>query len=83
MQKTNLKQFSTAFPAFPSQDQFGRVFSPFPGMLLLDYFALTIYANNLDNISAEEAVNFAQNLIQKLAELQSDNFTDTSTLTAI
>ena len=73
MSKTNFKQFSTAFPAIPSQDQFGRPVAIFPGMTMLDYFALTIYANNTEHLSPEESINFAHNLIQKLYEIQSES----------
>lgn len=72
MSQQNLKKFSTAFPAFPSQDQFGRPVAVFPGMTILDYFALTIFANNLNHVSPEEAVAFAENLIHKLYETQSE-----------
>lgn len=68
----NLKQFSTAFPAFPSQDQFGRPVAVFPGMTILDYAAITIYAHNCDNLSPFEAVNIAQSLIHELYVQQSE-----------
>lgn len=68
----NLKQFSTAFPAFPSQDQFGRPVAVFPGMTILDYAAITIYAHNCENLSPFEAVKIAQSLIHELYVQQSE-----------
>lgn len=80
----NLKQFSTAFPAFPSQDQFGRPVAVFPGMTVLDYAAITIYSNNAADLSPEEAVQVAKTLIQALTDAQNDDLSKSeSVLTSV
>lgn len=81
---TNLKQFSTAFPAFPTQDQFGRPMAIFPGMTILDYAAITIYAHNSKDLGVDEAVKIAQSLIHELYEVQSAGLLEqNNTITAI
>lgn len=78
--KSNLKQFSTAFPAIPSQDQFGRPIAVFPGMTILDYAAITIYAHNSKDLSPEEAVKIAASLIHELYTYQSEELLQSDNL---
>lgn len=59
---TNPKAQQTAFPAQAAQDNFGKIFTPFPGFNMYDYvllqFALTGAASDInfpDQASDEQA----------------------------
>ena len=43
----NNNQDLPAFPCVPMQDNFQRLIAPIPGMTKLEYFALMIYSNNI------------------------------------
>ena len=64
-----------AYPVVPLQDNFKRLIVPIPGISKLEYFALEIYLNSLENDmddSIEKAITFLNKLDEKIKNLNND-----------
>ena len=64
-----------AYPVVPLQDNFKRLIVPIPGLSKLEYFALEIYLNSVDNDmddSIDKAITFLNKLDEKLKTLNND-----------
>ena len=64
-----------AYPVVPLQDNFKRLIVPIPGISKLEYFALEIYLNSLENDmddSIEKAILFLNKLDEKIKTLNNE-----------
>jgi len=64
----NNNQDLPAFPCVPMQDNFQRLIAPIPGMTKLEYFALMIYSNNIQECLPQTAITLAKELLELLNE---------------
>ena len=48
-------QNQTAFPAFPIQDNLGKVITPFPGMTKVEYFSMELFKTFYQKYSDSDA----------------------------
>lgn len=64
----NNNQDLPAFPCVPMQDNFQRLIAPIPGMTKLEYFALMIYSNNIQECLPQTAITLAKELLKLLNE---------------
>jgi len=64
----NNNETQPAFPCVPMQDNFQRLIAPIPGMTKLEYFALKIYSNNIQECMPQTAITLAKELLELLNE---------------
>ena len=66
----NNNQDLPAVPCVPMQNNFQRLIAPIPGMTKLEYFALMIYSNNIQECLPQTAITLAKELLELLNECE-------------